>query len=216
MVSRRTVVVALVATALVGLLFGAVFGVLGGGGDDKSPAAAVSPTTSTTPGPSPLSGASSSAPPSSAAPSTSASPSKSPTTSKPPTLKSGTTYVLTVGGRAMDVYGGDKGDNTPVIVFASSPDKTNQQWTVHDAGGGYVYLVSRVSNKCLDMGGGHAVQDKCGEERQQWQAQPRGKGFVLVNRGGQALGIGEQVRGQQGLGLVPAASGAVWTFTQAR
>ncbi|WTW95056.1 RICIN domain-containing protein [Streptomycetaceae bacterium NBC_01309] len=214
MVPRRIVVVALAATALVGLLFGAVFGVLGGGDDDKSPAAAVSPT-STPPGPSPLAVAPSSAPPSSGAPSTSASPSKSPTTSKPPALKPGTTYVVTVGGRAMDVYGGDKSDNTPVIVFASNPDKANQQWTVHDAGDGYVYLVSRVSNKCLDIGGGHAVQDKCGQERQQWQVQPRGKGFVLVNRGGQALGIGDQVRGQQGLRLVPAASGAVWTFTQA-
>ncbi|WP_436775478.1 RICIN domain-containing protein [Yinghuangia sp. YIM S09857] len=215
MVSRRIVAIALGATALVGLLFGGVFGVLGGGDDDKSPAAAASPT-SAPPGPSPLSAAPSSAPPSSSPPSTSASPSKSPTTSKPPSLKSGTTYVLTLGGRAMDVYGGDKDDNTPVIVYTSNPDKANQQWTVHDAGGGYVYLVSRVSNKCLDMQGGHAVQDGCGKERQQWQARPSGKGFVLVNRSGQALAVGEKVRGQQGLRLVPAASGAVWTFTQAR
>lgn len=212
MVSRRMVIAALVATALVGLLFGAVIGVLGGGDDDGSPVAAVSPT-STAPGASSPPGPSS-APPATSAASTSASASKSPTTSKPPTLKAGQMYVLTAGGRAMDVYGGEKDDNTPVIVFPAGAGKANQQWTVRDAGGGYVYLVSRVSNKCLDMKGGHAVQDDCGDQRQQWQAQPSGKGFVLVNReGGQALGMGEQVRGQQGLRLVPAANGTVWTFT---
>ncbi|NUU21119.1 MAG: RICIN domain-containing protein [Streptomycetaceae bacterium] len=213
MVSRRIVIAALVATALVGLLFGAVIGVVGGGDDDKKPAAASGPPTpppapSTTPG-TPLA-----EPPTSASPSASTSTSKSPSASpsKPP-VAPGKTYHVTTGGKAMDVYGDDKDDNTPIILFTPKPGQSNQQWVVQDAGDGYVYLISRGSNKCVDIKGGKAVQNKCGGAGQQWKPQPSGKGVVLVSRdGGTALGAGDQVRGQQGLALVTVGSGAVWNF----
>lgn len=218
MLSRRIVIAALIATAVIGVLVGGITGVLGGGGGGKgASSAAATPSTSATSGPP------TSAPPSdvptSAPASTSASATASPTpTATKPALTGGKVYTLTAGGKAMDVYGADRDDNTPIILFQPGAGKTNQQWTVQDAGGGYVYLISRSSNMCLDIRGGkdaHAVQDNCGRDaRQQWQPQARGGGVVFVNRqGGQALGAGPQVKGQPGLGLVAPASGLVFSAT---
>lgn len=216
MVSRRIVIAALAATALVGLLFGAMFGLVGGG-DDASPVAKSSSTGPTPGAPSATptvaevsAGPTSASPSPSASTSASKSPSASP--SKPP-LAPGRFYHVTAAGKAMDVYGGDKGGNTPIILFQPKPAQANQQWAVQDAGNGLVYVVSRVSNKCLDIRDGKAVQDDCGDARQQWKAQPSGNGYVLLSRDGkQALGVGEQVKGQQGLKLVPAGQGIVWGF----
>lgn len=219
MLSRRIVIAALIATAVFGVLVGGIFGVLGGGGGGGGKGTArAAASASATSGP-PTSVPPPSEAPSSAPPSTSASPSASPTpTATKPALTGGKVYTLTAGGRAMDVYGADRDDNTPIILFAPGAGKANQQWMVQDAGGGYVYLISRSSNLCLDMGGGkdaHAVQDNCSRDaRQQWQPQARGGGVVFVNRqGGQALGPGPQVKGQPGLALVPAASGLVFAAT---
>ncbi|MCF2532331.1 RICIN domain-containing protein [Yinghuangia soli] len=214
MLSRRIILAALAATAVVGLLFGGLAGLVdgGGGGGGTAKAAATTGSGSPLPSAAPPSAAPSSAEPSASSASPSAS--KSPSATPKPLPQPGKVYTITSGGRAMDVAGGDKGDNTPVIFYAPGAGKTNQQWSVQAAADGYFYVISRVSNKCLDMRSGHAVQDDCGEARQQWMPQPRGNGFVLVNReGGGALGPGEKVKGEQGMGLVPAANGTVWTFT---
>ncbi|MDI2131365.1 RICIN domain-containing protein [Yinghuangia seranimata] len=219
-VSRRIVIATLAATAFFGLLIGGVAGLLGGGGGGDGKKKNAAATASTSAGP-PTSAPPPSAAPPSESPSASASKtSASPSASKPAGPAPGKVYAVVSGGGAMDVYGGEKADNTPVILYQPGAGKPNQQWTVQDAGGGFVNLVSRSANKCLDMRGGkdgHAVLDDCGRDgSQQWQAQPRGAGFVLVSRDGRtALGPGPQVRGATGLTLVPAGSGLVWSFTPA-
>ncbi|MFJ8742118.1 RICIN domain-containing protein [Embleya sp. NPDC127516] len=213
---RRIWIAALCAVALMGFLGGGLVGVFGGG-DGKAAGASA-----TTPGPS---GSSPSppaavaaqittAPPTTAAP-TSASPSPSKSASAKPVLASGKRYVLTLAdGRAMDVSGGSDRDRAPVIVYPAGPGKANQQWVVRDAGGGFVRLQSADSHKCLEVAdgrGARAYQDDCGRgDTQLWKPQTSGSGVVLLARNGSALGLADQVKGQQSLALVPAGSGAVW------
>ncbi|MFF7250341.1 RICIN domain-containing protein [Embleya sp. NPDC008237] len=212
---RRIWIAALCAVALVGFLGGGLVGVFGGGGGDKSAAAATSPgSSSASPTPSAPVAAQVAAPPTTAPPtSASASASKSPPAK--PALAVGTRYVLTLGdGRAMDVSGATNRDRAAVIAYPAGAGKANQQWVVRDAGGGFVRLESALSHKCLEVSGGResrAYQDDCGRaENQLWKPQASGSGVVLLARNGSALGLGEQVKGLQGLGLVPAGSGAVW------
>ncbi|UGQ09614.1 RICIN domain-containing protein [Yinghuangia sp. ASG 101] len=128
-------------------------------------------------------------------------------------MPTGTTYHVTAGGKALDVYGGKKDAKTPIILYTPKPAQDNQQWTLRDAGKGMVTLVARNSGKCLDIRGGKAVQDDCGAAAQQWKMQASGGGFVLVSRDGkQALGTGGKEQGQQGLKLVSVKSGLVWSF----
>ncbi len=56
---------------------------------------------------------------------------------------------------------------------------TNQQWRIQDLGTGFVQLVARHSNKCLDVlnaattDGAQLVQWTCGTgTNQQWQRSP--------------------------------------------
>jgi hypothetical protein len=128
--------------------------------------------------------------------------------------------MLVLGdGRAMDVMGGSDKDRVPVIAFPKKAGKTNQQWVLRDAGGGFVRLESVSSHKCLQTTDGHgarAEQDDCGRgDRQLWKAQANGAGFVLVSNSGGALGLGDRVKGEQGLALVPAGAGAVWRLNPA-
>lgn len=218
MLSRRIVLAALGATALVGLLFGGVAGVLSGGGDGGGSTAAAAPSGASA-SPSPSASASAS-PGASTSSSTSASPSASESASKSPSaspseppVPTGRTYHVTAGGKALDVAGGKKDANTPVILFTPKPAQQNQQWTLRDAGKGLVTLVARNSGKCLDIRAGKAVQDNCGGAAQQWRIQESGGGFVLVSRDGkQALGAGGKEDGNQGLRLVAVKSGLVWSF----
>ncbi|MET7299869.1 RICIN domain-containing protein [Embleya sp. NPDC005575] len=211
---RRIWIAALCAVALVGFLGGGLVGVFGGGGggDGKS-AAATSPGPSS-PTPPAVVAAQVSSPPTTAPP-TSASPSASKSPPAKPALTVGARYVLTLGdGRAMDVSGASDRDRAPVIAYPAGAGKANQQWVVRDAGGGFVRLESVLSHKCLEVSGGResrAYQDDCGRaENQLWKPQASGSGVVLIARNGSALGLGDQVKGLQGLGLVPAGSGAVW------
>ncbi|MFI1380806.1 RICIN domain-containing protein [Embleya sp. NPDC020886] len=212
---RRIWIAALCAVALVGFLGGGLVGVFGGGGGGggKSAAAATSPG-ATSPSPTTVVGAQVSTPPTTAAPtSTSPSPSRTAPPKSPLTL--GARYVLTLGdGRAMDVSGASDRDRAAVIAYPAGAGKANQQWVVRDAGGGFVRLESALSRKCLEVSGGRdsrAYQDDCGRgDNQLWKPQADGSGVVLLARNGSALGLGEQNKGLQGLGLVPAGSGAVW------
>ncbi|MGW9208051.1 RICIN domain-containing protein [Embleya sp. NPDC055664] len=212
---RRIWIAALCAVALAGFLAGGLVGVFDGGGGGSSHAAATSPAPTTSPSPTAVNaGQISSAPPSTAPP-TSASPTPSKTVSAKPPLAAGGRYVLLLpDGRAMDVMGASDRDRAAVIAYPMGPGKANQQWVVRDAGGGFVRLESALSRKCLEVSGGReprAYQDDCGRaENQMWKPQPSGSGVVFVARNGAALGLGDQVGGQQGLGLVPVGSGSVW------
>ncbi|MGC0420845.1 RICIN domain-containing protein [Embleya sp. AB8] len=213
---RRIWIAALCAVALMGFLGGGLVAVFGGG-DGKSHGAASTPgpTTTSPPPVAPVAVQLTSAPPTTAAPtSASPAPSKSPP-AKPP-LTAGARYVLVLGdGRAMDVMGASDKDRAAVIAYPMGPGKANQQWVVRDAGGGFVRLESVLSHKCLEAPDGRgtrvAYQDDCGRgDNQLWKPQPSGAGVVLIARNGAALGPADQVKGQQGLGLVAPGAGSIW------
>ncbi|MYS81987.1 RICIN domain-containing protein [Embleya scabrispora] len=211
---RRIWIAALCAVALMGFLGGGLVGVFGGDGDGKSAAATSPGPSSPTPTRSQVVAAQVSSPPTTVPP-TSASPSASKSPPAKPVLTVGARYVLTLGdGRAMDVSGASDRDRAAVIAYPAGAGKANQQWMVRDAGGGFVRLESVLSHKCLEVSGGRdsrAYQDDCGRaENQLWKPQASGSGVVLLARNGSALGLGDQIKGLQGLGLVPAGSGAVW------
>lgn len=227
---RRIWITALCGVALAGFIGGGFVGLFGGGdgGHGGGVSALSTPTTT----------ASTSASASSPSPSRSPKPTKSPTasiTTKPPTtapatsksaspstpappespLTPGRRYVLTLAdGRAMDVSGESTRDRAAVIAYPAGAGKTNQQWVVRDAGGGYVRLESVSSGKCLlvpDKRGAHAQQNDCGGGAGQlWKPQRRSGGVVLVSRDGAALGLGGGVGGNQDLALVPSGSASVW------
>ncbi|MYW03909.1 RICIN domain-containing protein [Streptomyces sp. SID3343] len=228
---RRIWIAVLCGVGLLGFIGGGLVAVFGGGDGGSTPAAApVSvPGTSTPLSPSSVVAAdvTTSPPETTASPSASASASATPSASAtkstappPPSPAAGQGYMLTLpDGRAMDVMGASDKDRAPVIAYPKKAGKTNQQWVLRDAGGGFVRLESVLSHKCLQATGGHdarAEQDDCGRgDKQLWKAQAHGAGFVLVSNNGAALGLGDRVKGQQGLGLVPVGAGAVWQLSPA-
>ncbi|WP_406286360.1 RICIN domain-containing protein [Embleya sp. NBC_00896] len=211
---RRIWIAVLCAVALLGFIGGGLVGVFGGGDGGGTPAAA-GPASTGSPGPTSRVAAEITTTPPTTPPPTSASPSASKSASPKPGLAAGRTYVLTLAdGRAMDVMGESDRDGAAVIAYPMTAGKANQQWVVRDAGGGYVRLEAVHSHKCLeatDGRGARARQDDCGRgQNQLWKPQPSGAGVVLVSREGTALGLADQVKGQQSLALVPVGSGAVW------
>jgi len=86
----------------------------------------------------------------------------------------GARLVARHSGKCLDVSGASTADGASVIQWTCSGG-TNQQWSVQDAGNGYVRLVARHSGKCLDVGGASTadrasvIQWTCtGATNQQW------------------------------------------------
>ncbi|MBQ8725352.1 MAG: RICIN domain-containing protein, partial [Oscillospiraceae bacterium] len=93
-------------------------------------------------------------------------------------------------GRCMDVYKSNRNDGTNVQQYGKVAEKANNTWTVKDAGDGYYYIISQLSDgtSCyLDVDGGKnenganvQIWTSNGEDAQKFKLKRNADGSYMI------------------------------------
>ncbi len=95
-------------------------------------------------------------------------------------------------GRCMDVYKSGTEDGTNVQQYGTVANKSNNTWRIKDAGEGYVYIISQLSNgrtgyltveNGTDQDGANVIISSfTGNDEQKFRLKNSGGGYVILTK----------------------------------